>query len=84
MTGNYDRDDYNVLRDEENNSFYTSQIKDSGYHHSLYANLFILLLIGGLIVALWLLSIVKDCALRWCTKKRSEPFCTNFMLRFLY
>ena len=89
IIGSVERADYNTLTDPEN-SFYTSQIKDSGYHSSFLANLFLVILVAGIIFVVWLLAIVKD----WCyrvvasskkpRKNRSEPFWTNFELRFLY
>ena len=84
IIGSYDRDDYNILINDENSSFYTPQIKDCGYHNSLLANMFPFMFIGALIVALWLFSILRDCRHGCATKQRIEPFFTNFKLRFLY
>lgn len=67
IIGSVERADYNTLTDPEN-SFYTTQIKDSGYHSSFLANLFLVILIAGIIFAVWLLAIAKD----WCYRVASK------------
>lgn len=78
MLGSPAAQDYDVI---EQNTFYTTQIKDCGYHYSFLSNLFAMICISLLIMAVWLLLLCKDCAFRTFSKKqrsKNEPFLTNF------
>ena len=52
-----------------------------GYHTSLVRNLIVVFAAFIVITAIWLLIVIKDCLFR---KKRHEPWCFNFLVRFLY
>lgn len=78
VVGSPAEQDYDVI---EQNTFYTAQIKDCGYHYSFLNNLFAIICIALVIMAVWLLLLLKDCAFRACSKKQHrmrEPFLTNF------
>jgi len=77
-----------VLAQSED-GFYTTQIKDCGYHHSFVANLFVVLALTSLMLFIWILILLKDWVCRGKSpdkrqRRKTSPFCANFKLRFLY
>ena len=61
--------------------YYNELTYSCGYHASLVHNLIVVFTAFILIAAIWLLLAIKDCL---CRKKRHEPWCFNFLVRFLY
>ena len=81
VLGSADKDDYDAMSNSQN-EFYSSQIKEAGYHYSFVSNLFVMICLAAIIFMIWLLVVLKDiCFVKCCRKresKRNEPFWTNF------
>lgn len=83
--GRSDEYDASLVGDEDV-PFYTTLVHSCGYTFSIWPNLIMIVILFAIVLLIWVATVGLDFGrrARGISSRKSEPWMTNFMVRFLY